>query len=148
MLHVGLAKVDITPALGIRLGGYGVAERPAEAIHDRLYATAAVFKQDGVIAAHVTVDVAIIMHDDMQRARELAEQSSGIPASQINIGASHTHSAPQTFTFHGWGVKMKPTSMTWCRKSPRPSRKHTTPASPPEWASPHAKPWWVSAGAP
>lgn len=36
MLKVGIAKVDITPELGIRLAGYGIPEPPAEVVHDAL----------------------------------------------------------------------------------------------------------------
>ncbi len=43
-LKVGISKTDITPRLGIQLAGYGDAPRPAEAVHDCLYATAIIFE--------------------------------------------------------------------------------------------------------
>lgn len=105
MLKTGIAKIDITPRLGIRLAGYGVPERPAESVHDPLYATAIVFDDGDRIAAHVTIDVCQIGDADLIDMRRAASDSSGIPADNINIGVSHTHSGPQTFSFDGWGDK-------------------------------------------
>ena len=105
MLKVGIAKVDITPPLGTQLAGYGDAPRPAEEIHDPLYATAIVFEQEDMKACHVTLDLAQIETQDGETIRKLAAEKTGIPAERINIGVIHTHSAPQTFTFGGWGDK-------------------------------------------
>jgi neutral ceramidase len=105
MLHAGLARVEITPPLGTRLAGYGVKERPAEAVHDPLYATAVVFRQNDLTAAHVTLDVTLIDGQEVDRIRALASEASGIPAEHINVGVTHTHSSPQTFTMDGWGDK-------------------------------------------
>lgn len=104
-LMVGIAKEDITPELGVRLLGYGIPERPAEEVHDPLYATALVFQQDETIAAHVTLDLSQVDDDDIQTIRNTAAELSGIPADNINIGVTHTHSGPQTVTFEGWGEK-------------------------------------------
>lgn len=104
-LKVGIVKVEITPPLGSRLMGYGVPERPAEKVHDPLYATALVFQQGSLSAAHVTLDVSQIDNGDTVTMRSLASQESGIPAEHINIGVIHTHSGPQTMSFEGWGDK-------------------------------------------
>ena len=42
MLKAGFGRTDITPELGVRLGGYGVKERPAEEIFDHLHSTTVV----------------------------------------------------------------------------------------------------------
>jgi hypothetical protein len=105
MLRMAIRKIDITPSLGVRLGGYGQAERPGEAVHDPLAATAMVLMQEERLAAHVTLDVCIMQTEDVERTRHAAARSSGIPAERINIGVSHTHSAPQTFSMPGWGEK-------------------------------------------
>ena len=48
--YVGIAREKVTPPLGTLLYGYSVL-RPADKVHDDLYATAYVFKQIG--RAHV-----------------------------------------------------------------------------------------------
>ncbi|MCP4640954.1 MAG: hypothetical protein GY851_10995 [bacterium] len=105
MLKVGIAKIDITPPLGTRLAGYGIPERPAEEVLDPLYATAIVFKQGRIKAAHVTLDLCLVGNEDTERMRSLAAKRSDIPAKNINVGTTHTHSGPQTMTFEGWGDK-------------------------------------------
>lgn len=50
MLRAGFARTDITPEPGVRLGGYGVKERPAEEITDRLHSTALVLEQNDLKA--------------------------------------------------------------------------------------------------
>ncbi len=105
MLKVGIAKADITPPLGSQLAGYGDAHRPAEEVHDPLYATAIVFEQDNVQACRVTLDLTQVENGDIARMQQLAAEKSGIPAAHINIGVTHTHSAPQSHSFDGWGTK-------------------------------------------
>ncbi len=105
MLKVGIAKTEITPPLGTQLAGYGDAHRPAEEIHDPLYATAIVFEQGNIKAAHITLDLTVIGNDDIETIRKLSSEKSGISAENINVGVIHTHSAPRTFNFDGWGNK-------------------------------------------
>ena len=105
MLKVGIAKIEITPPLGSQLTGYGDAPRPAEEIHDKLYATAIVFAQDNLKACHVTLDLCFVDNEDIETMQNISSQISGIPAHHINIGVIHTHSAPQTGTVDGWGNK-------------------------------------------
>lgn len=108
MIEAGFSRIDITPPLGTRLAGYGHPERPAEAVHDHLAATVMVLKQAKTIAAHVTLDVGLVAAEDVDQIRRAAEAVCKIPARHINIGVSHTHSAPQTFTCAGWGDKDHP----------------------------------------
>jgi len=105
MLKVGIAKVDITPEPGIRLAGYGVPDRAAETVHDALAVTALVMEDGPEKAAHVTLDVCQVAEEDLLSMRRAASAASGILPERINIGVSHTHSAPQTFTMEGWGDK-------------------------------------------
>ncbi len=105
MLKVGIAKVDITPPLGTQLAGYGDAPRPAEEIHDPLYATAIVFEQENTKAAHISLDLTVVGNEEIEKMRKLSSEESEIQAHNINIGVIHTHSAPRTFSFDGWGEK-------------------------------------------
>lgn len=102
-LKAGFARTDVTPALGVRLGGYGVKERPAEEILDRLHATAMVFEQGGVAAAVINLDWICIEEVVVERIREGASRRTGIPGPNITVCATHSHSVPNTLNFWGWG---------------------------------------------
>ena len=55
-MKTGFAKTDVTPELVVRLGGYGMKERPAEEIIDRLQATTIALEQDGLKTALINLD--------------------------------------------------------------------------------------------
>jgi hypothetical protein len=102
-LKAGFARTDVTPKLGVRLGGYGVKERPAEEILDCLHATAMVLEQDGKSAAIINLDWICIEEDVVQVIREGASRKTGIAPQNITVAATHSHSVPNTLNFWGWG---------------------------------------------
>jgi len=91
-LRAGFARTDVTPALGVRLGGYGVKERPAEEILDHLHSTAMVFEQDGLLAAVINLDWICIEESIVERVREGVNKSTGIPKNNVTVCATHSHS--------------------------------------------------------
>jgi len=94
--QTGVAVVDITPPLGYRLSGY-FHERLATGTHDPLKAKALVLKQGDCLGAIVLCDIIGVSLDVSTRARQLAEKKTGIPAANILIAATHTHTGPQYF---------------------------------------------------
>ncbi len=102
-LKVGFGRKDVTPQLGVRLGGYGVKERPAEEIVDRLHATAVVFEQNGLKAAVINLDWICIEENVVAAIRGEVHRRTGIPEPQITVAATHSHSVPNTLNFWGWG---------------------------------------------
>lgn len=102
-LKAGFARTDVTPQRGVRLGGYGVKERPAEEIVDPLHATAMVLEQHGLKAAVINLDWICIEEDVVARIRAGVSRSTGIPEAHVSVCATHTHSAPNTLSFWGWG---------------------------------------------
>jgi hypothetical protein len=92
-LRVGVAEVDITPPLGFPMAGY-YHERLAEGTIDPLKAKAMVFRTDATAAALVVCDLIGIATDLKQAIRQRASEKTGIPASQIVISATHSHTAP------------------------------------------------------
>ena len=58
-LFLGAAKTDITPQIGCQLYGYS-GDIFSTSLHDRLSASAFVFKQDGVLSALINVTVCLI----------------------------------------------------------------------------------------
>jgi hypothetical protein len=95
MLRVGAGAVDLTPPIGSQIAGQ-FHERTAELVHDPLYAHALVVDDGTTKAALVGCDLLSFKRPTVLRARELAAAATGIPAENILISASHTHTGPRT----------------------------------------------------
>jgi len=92
-LQTGIAEVDITPPLGYRMAGY-FRERLNTGTHDPLRAKALVLRQGEQQAALIFCDLIAITRDVSRRARRQAAEATGIPASDIAIMATHSHTGP------------------------------------------------------
>jgi neutral ceramidase len=92
-LQAGVAVVDITPPTGYRMAGYFV-ERFNTGTHDALQAKALVLRQGDEQAALVFCDLVGMSRDVSDRARKLAAKKTGIPAANILIAATHSHTGP------------------------------------------------------
>ncbi len=92
-LQAGIAVVDITPPKGYRMSGY-FYERFNTGTHDALQAKALVLRQSDEQAALVFCDLIGISRDVSSRARALAAKKTGIPAANIAIAATHSHTGP------------------------------------------------------
>jgi hypothetical protein len=95
-LHVGLAKVDITPPLGYPMSGYYYG-RGATGILDPLHAKAFVLHQGPAEAAIVVCDLIGISADLCQMVRQRASVETGIPAANIMLAATHCHTGPDYY---------------------------------------------------
>ena len=91
----GWAEVDITPPLGIALGGRGGPETPATKVLDPLYAQV-LYLRDGKGAGLVlaSFDLIGLSHDLSDRIRTRMAQELGVEWDLIVLNASHTHSGP------------------------------------------------------
>jgi len=96
VLKAGIAVVDITPPLGYRMSGY-FNERLSTGVSNPLRAKAVVLKQGGERAAMVFCDIIGISHDVSSRARSQAAERTGIPAENVLIAATHSHTGPLYF---------------------------------------------------
>lgn len=92
-LRVGLAEADITPPVGFPIAGY-YHERLADGTVDPLKAKAIVFRNGDTAAALVVCDLIGIATDLSHAVRQRAAEKCGIPASNIVISATHSHTAP------------------------------------------------------
>jgi neutral ceramidase len=92
-LEVGAATVEITPPTGLRMSGY-FNERLSTGKHDPLWAKAIVFKQGDVRAAIVECDLIGIPDDLGAQARKAAAEATKIPAENITLAATHSHTGP------------------------------------------------------
>lgn len=92
-LRVGVAEADITPPAGFPMAGY-YHERLADGTIDPLKAKAIVFQDGSHAAALVVCDLIGIATDLSREVRKRASQATGIPAANIVIAATHSHTAP------------------------------------------------------
>lgn len=92
-LRVGLAETDITPPIGFPMAGY-YHERLAEGSIDPLKAKAIVFRDGDTAAALVVCDLIGIATDLSREVRKQASERTGIPAANIVVSATHSHTAP------------------------------------------------------
>lgn len=92
-LTAGIAEIDITPPVGYRLSGYFI-ERQSTGVHDPLKAKALVLREGDVTAAFVVCDVIGLPRSVSDPARTLVAARTGIPAANIVITGTHTHTGP------------------------------------------------------
>jgi len=93
-LRAGAFAQDITPEkFPISVNG-GFADRKATAANDPLHARCLVLDDGSVKLAIVVVDSCMIPKELLDAAKALAEKKTGIPAANMLISATHTHTAP------------------------------------------------------
>ena len=94
-LQAGAAKTNITPHLGTSLDGTISINGPVLSIHDELHARCVVLDDGTTRLAIVVCDNTMIDRSTMDRAKQLIEEQTGLPANRILISATHTHAAPR-----------------------------------------------------
>ena len=97
MLRAGVGKHTITPPLGTPLFGYIARDHGAESLHDDLEAKALVLDDGERKVALVSCDLLMLHPATVAAIREGVEQATGIPAAQVMVCCTHTHSGPITF---------------------------------------------------
>ena len=93
-LRAGVGETDITPPLGTPLRGY-YNERLATNVHDPLYAKALVLEDGSQTLVIVITDLVDVAPAGFKEARARIAQDMGIPAANIIISATHTHTGPE-----------------------------------------------------
>ncbi|MEI6502322.1 MAG: hypothetical protein WCP21_15010 [Armatimonadota bacterium] len=94
-LLAGVAKIVITPPVGIDLTGFGNRSGPASSVHDDLRA-AALYLESNVPLLIMTSDLIGLDDASVAEIRAGIAEQMPIPAANIMIGCSHTHSGPAT----------------------------------------------------
>ena len=101
-LYLGVARENITPAVGCQLYGY----RPnifSTTVADELTATAFYFKQGSTEALMLSITVCLINTELSKNIAKLIYEEFGIPEENCMLSATHTHSGPNTAGATGWG---------------------------------------------
>ncbi len=96
-LRIGLAETDITPPEGFPMAGY-YFERLATGTINPLKAKAIVLCEGDLQVAFVGCDLIGIAADLSSEVRRLASARTGIPAANIVLAGTHSHTAPD-YTF-------------------------------------------------
>ncbi len=106
-LRAGVARVTITPPIGIPMIGFA-GRGPASGVHDDLTATALVLEgppahpqgtsqTTGVSRlAIIACDLLFLRDKEVRATREAASRIADVPADHIAIACSHTHYGPLT----------------------------------------------------
>ena len=93
-LMAGAAIVDITPPKGMELGGYPHYPRRNTGVHDPLYASCMYFDDGEHKLALVALDILFFSKRHVEAVRARIEAETGIPAPNVMISCTHTHSGP------------------------------------------------------
>jgi len=95
-LTAGLAVIDITPPIPYRMSGY-FRERLSTGTSNPLRAKAIVLRQGDKSVAMVFCDIIGLSLDVSSRVRRQVAEKTGIPAANILIAATHSHTGPLYF---------------------------------------------------
>lgn len=91
---VGVAQIDITPAVPIRLTGYGNRSMPSEGVRQRLWAKALAFGSDRQQPAILITSDLIGIPRHISEAVSARLRKAGIERAQLAITSTHTHTGP------------------------------------------------------
>lgn len=92
-LKAGVAKVDITPPVGVYLSG-GLRKRVSERTKTPLYAKALILDDGSNQVGFLALDLLVIEKDTITSAGKIIKAQTGMNIDNIMVGASHTHSGP------------------------------------------------------
>ena len=98
-LEAAFARREVTPQKPTQLVGYPHVERVFTGVHDPLYASAVVLCQGASAVAVVSFDLIFLDPEWTRECREHITHATGIPAENILLHATHTHSGPVTLDF-------------------------------------------------
>ncbi|MGH2459408.1 MAG: hypothetical protein ACRDIY_11135 [Chloroflexota bacterium] len=101
-MRIGVARVEVTPPVGVDLSGFIAREGPCAGVHDPLFLTALVAEDAGRRVALVSCDLLGLGAATVRRVRARVEERVGIPADAQLFACTHTHAGPETGVIGDW----------------------------------------------
>ena len=111
----GAAKIKITPPLGLEMSGFAHKERMACGKDSELYARALVLSDNNTKVGIASCDLLFLEKRYTNRICKKVENETGIPAKNIMICATHTHSGPR-ISSHLFGKTLPVKNKTYTKK--------------------------------
>ncbi len=109
LLQAGFGKSDITPRVGVQLGGFGpYLNRHSTGIHAPLYARAAAFESGSERCLVLSLELCGLTRSLLDRIRRAVSNRTNLPVDRITVACTHTHSSPATAGHIGWGHSDEP----------------------------------------
>src|SRR5690349_239595 len=105
--EAGEGIVDITPPLGIELAGYHTPvgkERRISGVRQPTFARALLLRIGRSQVAIVSLELIGVSPAFAQSLQKLASRTTGIPAGNIRLCATHSHSTPALRFLRQWGA--------------------------------------------
>ena len=106
-LRAGEGVVDITPPLGIEMGGFHRPpgkERRIRSIRQPAAVRTLVLQAGETQVSICSLDVPGVSQDMALRVQREVARQTGIPAAHVRICATHTHSMPGFCFLRQWGT--------------------------------------------
>src|SRR4051812_16160180 len=94
-ISAGAAAAEITPKVSIFLAGYPHVRRYSTGVHDALWSSALCLESGGTRVLIVGNDIIYLSKLSVMRVRRRIAHQTGVPAENILISATHTHSGPK-----------------------------------------------------
>lgn len=92
-MKTGFAQVSISEGINFIMGGMFL-EYTCDEIHTPLFATAVAFEDNMEKVLWVSCDLGSMTNENFHRARKLASEKTGVPADNILLSLTHTHTGP------------------------------------------------------
>jgi len=102
-MNLGLAQIDITPPVGIELGGYAARVQPSISVMDRLHLRALYLKDETEKLLWLHADVIALDTEFVTSFRAWAKANLNVREEQVLLTATHTHAGPVTVALTGCG---------------------------------------------
>lgn len=97
-MKAGLARISITPPVGLFFGGKTHGDPPAiQSVCSDIYARAIVFEERGFKVALVSVELCYLHAHWVNQIRRRIAAKTDLAAENICVAATHNHAGPDTF---------------------------------------------------
>ncbi len=105
VLSAGVGRADITPPVGMPMGGWSNALHERSEGNDGTLTATALMATDGDAGAVICeLDLCLLTHAQADAIRAAVADAAGVDAEAVRVTATHNHSAPVTgeLTGAGW----------------------------------------------